>query len=230
MALKALTSEQLSQYHGEGYCLVQEVLGADDLASIRRVYETAAAEAKHGWRGWPLDETAWDGTSDRRRFLRRVPAPFYNDAGYREIFSSARVLDMVEDLIGPEIYLHSSMMLFKLAGVGRRMPPHQDQAYWDDLSETQVTLWCPTDPATPDSGCVELVPGSQQRGLLQHEDVDGIWVLPPSAFAATALRPVAMEPGDALFIHPLVVHTTGPNVGRRDRLAATSSSPRRSPM
>lgn len=218
MALKALAPEQAAKYSSAGYCVFPGLLDANQVHHIKGVYARAAQEAREGWHGWALDNTAWDGKEGSERFLRRVPAPFYNDEGFRQIFSAPHVLDCVEDLIGPEIYLHSSMMLFKLAEVGRRMPPHQDQAYWDDLTAQQVTLWCAMDRATPENGCVQIIPGSHRHGLIPHKDVNDIWILPE--FEQSEMDQIIMSPGDGLFIHPLVVHTSGANVAKENRLAA----------
>jgi hypothetical protein len=51
------------------------------------------------------------------------------------------ILDMVEQLIGPDIVLWGSMLFCKPAGVGRAVPWHQDGQYWplDPLARSRST-------------------------------------------------------------------------------------------
>ncbi|MET7937547.1 phytanoyl-CoA dioxygenase family protein [Streptomyces sp. NPDC005322] len=215
MTLKALTVGQIEQFNRDGYCIIPDFLNASDLTYIKDYYlRVAAAQAPAS----PQVSTAWDQDENAAPVLRRVPAPFDNDPRFREIFSSPRVLDHVEDLIGPSIYMHSSKLIFKAARSGRRKPMHQDLAYWTDMSARQVTLWCAIDPATPERGGIELLPGSHKR-LLPHADLDDYQVQ-ENQLDLSQVRPAIMNPGDALFLDVMTVHASTQNRSDHDRLAA----------
>ncbi|MFG2328466.1 phytanoyl-CoA dioxygenase family protein [Streptomyces sp. NPDC048604] len=214
MTLKALTDDQMEQFNRDGYCIIPAFLSHGDVTYIKDYYRRAAeANALAA----AQDTTAWDQDKDEAPVLRRVPAPFDNDPGFREIFGSTRVLDYVEDLIGPSIYMHSSKLIFKPARSGRRKPMHQDLAYWADMSERQITLWCAIDPATPERGGMELIPGSHKQ-LLPHEDLDDYQVR-EEQLDLSQVRPAIMEPGDALFLDVMTVHASAQNRSDHDRLA-----------
>ncbi|GAA4680207.1 hypothetical protein GCM10023347_38650 [Streptomyces chumphonensis] len=216
MTLKALTAAQAEQFSRDGYCIVPGFLSPEDITYIKAYYQRAAAAESAS--ASAADGTAWDQDGSAAPVLRRVPAPFDNDAGFRGIFGSPRVLDHVEDLMGPRIYLHSSKLIFKPARSGRRKPMHQDLAYWTDLSARQLTLWCAIDPATPERGGIELLPGSHKQ-LLPHEDLDDYQVRENTLDLST-VEAAVMEPGDALFLDVLTVHASARNRSDHDRLAS----------
>ncbi len=223
MGLKALTAAQVAQFAADGYYMIPAFLTPDELVRIRNIYTQALTDARAGRLSTILvqDATAWDGdrVDTGRPVLRKVPAPFDRHASFRAIFSSRHVLDHVEDLIGPEIYLHSSKLIFKHAHGGRRKPLHQDLAYWSDMTARQVTLWCAIDRATPESGCLELIPGSHLHPLRPHEDLDD-WQIPEHSLNLASVRHAVMDPGDAIFLDVLTIHASGQNHSDHDRLAA----------
>ena len=109
---------------------------------------------------------------------------------YPELFRYAThpgVLDVVEDLIGPDIVLFTTHFICKPAGKGQRVPWHEDSAYWAGMvtpMDEVVTLWLALDPSTSANGCVRFVPGS-------HLTPDGTYV--PVRDRADAVFPSEME-------------------------------------
>lgn len=217
MPLKALDADQVEQFSRDGYCIVPALLSPSDLTHIKAYYSRVAATQSLSGPG--QDTTAWDQDESAMPVLRKAPAPFDNDPGFRDIFSSSRVLDHVEDLIGPNIYPHSSKLIFKPARSGRRKPMHQDLAYWSDMPARQVTLWCAIDPTTPERGGLEIIPGSHKCQLLPHEDLDDYQVR-EETLDLSQVQSAVMEPGDALFLDVLTVHASTENRSDYDRLAA----------
>ena len=81
------------------------------------------------------------------------------------------MLDLVQSLVHPGIALFSAKVISK----GPREQDmichwHQDEAYWQDRFPRQrrVSLWIPLQDATPDNGCLRVVPGSHRRAILPH--------------------------------------------------------------
>ena len=218
MAPKALSPAQLEQFDRDGYVLIPAFLTPSELTDIRDHYRHAAACFSSVDRV-TKNAAAWDADG-AGQVLRKVPAPFDRDPRFREIFSSRRVLDHVEDLVGPDIYLHSSKLLFKPPRSGRRKPMHQDLAYWTDMSARQVTLWCAVDRAEGEQGGgIEVIPGSHKNLLQRHHDM-GDFQLREDQLDMSQVRVLATEPGDALFLDVLTIHASAQNQSENGRLAA----------
>lgn len=80
------------------------------------------------------------------------------------------ILDMVEQLIGPDIVLWGSQLFCKPAGNGLAVPWHQDGQYWPLDPLATVTVRIAFEDSTPENGCMRYVPGSHRsRRLERHE-------------------------------------------------------------
>lgn len=82
------------------------------------------------------------------------------------------ILDMVEQLIGPDIVLWGSQLFCKPAGDGMAVPWHQDGQYWPIDPLATVTVRVAIDDSLPENGCMRYIPGSHKsRRLERHEMV-----------------------------------------------------------
>jgi hypothetical protein len=93
----------------------------------------------------------------------------------REFFEYATtpaLLDIVEQLIGPDIILWASTVFCKQAVQGLEVPWHQDGQYWPIRPRATVTMWIALDDSTPENGCMKVIPGSHRMGEFSHEQSD----------------------------------------------------------
>lgn len=124
---------------------------------------------------------------------------------------SVRITEVVRELIGSPLSLYSDQAILKPPRLGSEKPPHQDNAYFGvDPPEHLVTCWCALDRATVENGCMHYVPGSHASGLLDHRQIAGTPHLTPRVELGDLL-PVPAEPGDCIFHHSLVLHSSPPN-------------------
>ncbi|MCZ7649137.1 MAG: phytanoyl-CoA dioxygenase family protein [Planctomycetota bacterium] len=137
------------------------------------------------------------------------------------------VLDVIEGLIGPDITLFHSKLLMKAARDGTITPWHQDFGYWrhGHAAPVQVNCMLAIDPATRENGCIQFVPGSQKRGLVEHIKEDtgyGFGIYLPGYFnPRNDAVAVEMQPGDCVFFGALVIHGSDANKSDRGRRANT---------
>ena len=134
-----------------------------------------------------------------------------------EIGRHPRLLDAVEALLGPDILLWDSGYIIKEPGEGRFVSWHQDLTYWGLDSALQVTAWVALSPATPESGCMQVVPGSHREGQKPHEATrseDNILHHGQDASAhvdTAAAVAMPLQPGQASLHHGWLFHGSGPN-------------------
>ena len=87
------------------------------------------------------------------------------------------ILDLVEQVIGPDIILWGCHVFCKPAGDGQETPWHQDGHYWPIRPLDNCTVWVALDPSTVDNGCLRVIPGShaaRQCLVHLHEDRDDL--------------------------------------------------------
>ena len=217
-----ITAEQQAFYRDQGYLIIPGLLNAQDVADIRAIHTEATEKARAALKpGEPVNGTLWEKEpdADGQRVLRKVDDPFVNFEAFQRILTTRKVLGVVHDLLGPELYYHSSKMMCKPPRVGRRKPWHQDYAYWDNMDPNQLTLWIAIDESTKENGCMQLIPESHKRGLIKHERLED-WQIREDGIADERVLFAEMQPGDGLFFDVLTLHASDPNNSDKRRLSA----------
>ena len=126
------------------------------------------------------------------------------------------LVSAIQSLLGETIYSLASNVFNKPPGVDGRHPMHQDLRYFK-LSPAQgiVGVWTAMLPATRESGCLAVIPGSHKGELLPHANPD--WEYVNHGFYGinnldlSARVHVELQPGDTLLFHPLIIHGSGTN-------------------
>ncbi len=100
---------------------------------------------------------------------------------------------------------------------------HQDEAFWDPTFDYHALgCWMPLDPATVESGCMTLAPGTHKEGIQPHQLGQGdpavtyIELVDPPV---ERLVPHPIPVGGASFHHCRTIHGSGPNVSDHVRRA-----------
>ena len=110
-AFKSLTASQVKYYKDNGYLLTETPLfPAEKFQKLYAIFEELL-QKKGNSKGNELD------------------VPHFEDHRLFEFLMSDEVLDIVEDLIGPNIGLWSSHFISKEPFSGARTPWHENSAY-----------------------------------------------------------------------------------------------------
>ena len=140
------------------------------------------------------------------------------------LLTNPKLLDVVEQVIGGEIY-SNPIQHTRIKPPERDLPEHllgsslvaktdwhQDQGvHLPEADQTHMlTVWLPITDATPDNGCLCVIPGSHRRGLLTHCLRSGARI--PDELLGGRPVPVPMQRGDVLLVHHLTEHASLPNV------------------
>ncbi|XP_050554393.1 probable phytanoyl-CoA dioxygenase isoform X5 [Spodoptera frugiperda] len=132
-----------------------------------------------------------------------------------------------DTLIGDDITAVNSMFINKPPGASRH-PPHQDLFYFPFRpAEKIIGAWTAVDHVTVENGCLYAVPGSHKAAVLyQHQGKKDALKLyhgvDEEAIAPLDQRVhLEMSPGDTVFLHPYLLHGSGPNVSKNYRKAIT---------
>jgi hypothetical protein len=155
-----LTPEQVSFYHNNGYLVYrQPVLPQGKFDSLKAYFDKLVTQLPEGERPEGMD----------------VPH-FMHPELLRWALDDA-ILDLVEPITGPDIALFSTHFICKPKGNGRRVPWHEDSAYWRGQMDPMevVTVWLALDPSRKENGCMMVIPRTHrtgQKGFSQYDPVD----------------------------------------------------------
>lgn len=213
-----LTAEQLDHFHEMGWVVVKNMMSQPDVAAIRRdladVHErfTSADKLPPGvYCSWEADVPAGSPPKVEQLMGSEKVSPTLD-----RFIRSEAMLDMVEQIIGPDITLYHSKLLMKAPNVGKgHFPWHQDYGYWHhgEKEPTQLNCALAIEPQTRENGCLHYVPRSHKSGLVEHTHFAAqafAWGLPGDIHAFPGVA-VEYGPGDICLFGSLVIHGSEPN-------------------
>lgn len=207
---KKLSEAQLAEYRGQGYTAPIPILTP---AEARR--HRAALEAYEAIKGKPL---AFPEKSKCHLLF----------AWADELIHHPALLDAVEDVIGPDILLFHFTLQTKEANSPTYVDWHQDDAYFHLEPAEQVTAWLALSEASPDSGCMRMLPGSHKPGAASHHDNDRDHNLIRRGLTVAGLGPddgvlAPLKAGELSLHHTHTLHASGPNRSNDRRIGLTLS-------
>jgi ectoine hydroxylase len=211
-----LSDAELISYQRDGYVLVPRLFDAEEIALLRDKAKQDRA----------LDEQSYGRSDGEGGSVRLSLWNHPSDDLYGMFSRNARVVDRVEQLLGDEPYHYHSKMIMKEARTGGAWAWHQDYGYWYDngvLFPNLCSVFIAVDPATRANGCLQVLQRSHDMGRINHVKTGEQTGADPERVAAASERLelvyVEMEPGDALFFHPNLLHRSDQNRSAADRWA-----------
>jgi phytanoyl-CoA hydroxylase len=203
----------ISTYHENGYAVAEGFFGESDVAGLTAAVDEVLATPDLG----SVAEVEPGDSST----ARRIWSPTKRHATFEKTAADSRLLDVLEQLIGPDILFHYSKLHLKAPRVGSVVDWHQDFSYYPHTNTDLVTALIYLDDATKENACLQVMPGSHKRGLVDHY-IDGYFrgkATGPDA--PDPARAVALEApaGSVVFTHCLLLHYSAPNHSDRVRRA-----------
>jgi len=140
-----------------------------------------------------------------------------------QLATNAFALDIVEQLIGPDILLFNVTYIIKEAGAASHVSWHQDLTYWGLSHDDQVSMWLALSPATEQTGCMKMIAGSHTQGPIKHsttEDKNNVLLQGQTVTQVDNNRSTLcpLQPGEASFHHGWTLHASTPNLGTDRRI------------
>jgi len=225
--VSALTQAQIEQFWRDGYLVAENAVTVAELAALRReidgwVDESRRHAAPFGpptLDGKPRFDMGAEHTAERPA-LCRVNNPSDISPAYRDVAQNAAVVDMVADLIGPNVKFHHCKINVKLPGSNTEVGYHQDFPYTPHTNDDIVTALLMLDDMTPENGCLTVVPGSH-RGPLYSLFKKDVFVGSIDAKVTAKLKPretqIAGKAGSVCLMHTRLVHGSDANRSTQNR-------------
>jgi hypothetical protein len=209
-----LNADQVNRYNKEGFIVVKEQLFAPaKFAALQKHFNEQLAV----WEKW------------NQRSPEHMDVPHFVDTKLFEWLLSDEVLDLVEPLLGPDIALFSSHFICKPPAVGKRVPWHEDSAYWKGrLDPMEVaTVWLAVDPSRVENGCMRVVPRSHADGFSAYEKVANPeqtvfdTEIKKGAFDESKAVDLVLDAGECSIHHAKMIHGSNANKGTMRRCGYT---------
>jgi non-heme Fe2+,alpha-ketoglutarate-dependent halogenase len=200
--MKALSAEQVASFRYNGFLYSVPALSPGDigtcLAGLGRLEAelgSAVADADVKWRSHAYAHSPW----------------------FNDLVRHPRILDAVEDLIGPDILVWTSTFFIKEPHSKTFAAWHQDAAFFGLEPHEQVCAWVALTDASREAGCMEMLSGKGAPRMLHHaamglaNSINRAGQTIVEDFDKRNPTAMALEAGEFSLHHELAVHRSAPN-------------------
>ncbi len=149
---KLLTEAEIERYDHDGFHFPIRVMPREEALAYRAKLEAYEAET-----GGPIQSN-----------MRHKVHLLFGWAN--ELVRHPKILDAVEDIIGPNILCWATNFFIKEANDPGFVSWHQDATYWGLEPDDVITAWLAMSDAPVESGAMKFVPGSHKWTQLPHKD------------------------------------------------------------
>jgi len=193
-----LTPQQIEFFRANGYLYPLEGISPAEAAVLRARIE--AYEAQTG-----------EEVNKRLKIKAHLAFPWMCD-----LARHPAIVKAVQSLLGPDVLLFGSSAFAKNAHDIRFVSWHQDSAYYGLDPHDEVTVWIALSPATSESGCLRVLPGSHiGPDLLNEETYDANNLLARGqslrGIDDSAAVEMPLGPGQFSIHHERTAHDSLPN-------------------
>ena len=195
--MSKLTTEQIQQYHKEGYVAPIEILTREEALEVRNEIE--------------LIENRFPNELDNSgRYNVHLISPKLD-----EVVHNSNILDSVESIIGKNILVCSTTLFIKNANQNGFVSYHQDAKYIGLEPHNWVTAWIAITDSNETNGCMKMWPGSHSD-LKEHDQKFNQGNLLTRGqtiknVPEDQVKPIELKAGQMSLHHPRIIHGSGIN-------------------
>jgi len=242
MLLPNVVQAAVEQFRDEGYAIVRGFFQGSELeelqkktAELREIALQHPVTYKHGNLSYEILPEEYFG----KRYVIQAYWFAWADKYFDSFRSNAKYLQLLEPIIGNNVKQVTQQIHWKPPGAkltGYRF--HQDLLFresresYEDVVRDTVTMGLAIDRATPENGCLKIVPrshtlgylglsdngdGQLMKGVTQDDELVGVGIQPSQVID------VVLEPGDLAIWGLMTVHGSLPNESQSERAFAISS-------
>lgn len=208
---RKLTRGQVTQFNEKGYVTGLDVFTPDEVARNRSYFDMlldGVRKAKDG-----RDEYSINGYH-------------VQCAGLWDLVVEPRILDYVEDILGPNFVAWGTHYFCKMPHDPRSVPWHQDASYWPLTPSKTVTVWLAIDDSDRENGAMRVIPGTHTKGHLEFDMVkpgEKVVLGQKVRNAESHGNPewIELKAGQISLHADMLVHGSDPNTSDRRRCGLT---------
>jgi len=205
-----LTEEQVLTYDENGFVFPVPLFSREEIASHREYFDRLQVKAANeGQDSYSIMN--WQNRCD----------------GLYDIAYHPRVLDVAEEILGPDLVLFRAHYFCKMPqGEDSRVVTwHQDAPYWPISPSKCVTVWLALSDVDEENGAMKFIAQSHMEGKIPYEYSDpsennvlNLTVRDPFNWGTKTSESVCLKAGQASLHSDLLLHGSGINTSNTKRI------------
>jgi phytanoyl-CoA hydroxylase len=166
-ATQQTAAEQKAFYDEQGYLVFPQLLDEAELADLRTALADVLQQAADLTE--PNKHFIVAPGDDGQEHLIRVHHPISYHRTFYDLVFNPKIVDVVETLIGPNIQLRHTALNMKPPSAFSTWLWHQDYPFFPHSNYDLLAVMVFLDDATPENGCLTVLPGSHKAGPRYHD-------------------------------------------------------------
>jgi ectoine hydroxylase-related dioxygenase (phytanoyl-CoA dioxygenase family) len=211
--MSMLSRQQIDDYRERGFLAVGGVLPRELIERARAVVDEFVEQSRSVTEHTSIFDLEPGHTPERPR-VRRLKEPCAIHPVFDEISRLPAILDIVAELIGPEIRYQGSKLNMKAAEYGSPVEWHQDFAFYPHTNDDLLAVGVALDDCTLENGSLLMLPGSHRWPILDHHQ-DGVFVgaidVAREGVDVSGAVPVTVPAGGITLHHTRMLHASATN-------------------
>jgi len=209
-----------NQFRENGFAIVPQFLPAEQAKTLKNIAADDMVMADNSYE--KLDAAG-----------RKSKVTLWYEPGedvFGRLSCSDRLTSEMSAFLGGDAYFFHAKLMQKEPQAGGAWEWHQDYGYWYDdgfLKDDMASCYVALDPAVKQNGCLMVIPGSHHYGRLRHgnvgeqvgAEISRVDVLKDKLGVVYC----ELEPGDAVYFHSNLLHSSNPNLSDKSRWGLISS-------
>jgi len=208
---EVLTPEELERYHQDGFVVPQFRLSDAEAARLRQLITKLVAD----------NPTRIDKVMNSPHVPGSGGQGLRSGPGWMEFAAHPVILDMIEQIMGPDIILRGTVVFYKRPGKGPPTPWHRDAVAVPITPLATTSVWIAASGSYKDNACLRYIPGTHKTRTRGKHRVDPVLgaTLEDSEFDASTAVDIELDAGQMILFDLFTVHGSWPNLGTRERAA-----------
>ena len=209
-----LSQKQVSGFQENGYIIFRNLFDSEETNILRDAAHTDNSFKQHV-------HDIEDGEGGKAQLV------LWNKAGnnlWGAVARIERIVNSMEQLLNDEVYHYHSKMSIKQPNIGGAWNWHQDYGYWYQngcLYPDMASAFIALDANKRDNGCLQVIEGSHKMGRIEHGRYGEQTGADPKrvneAIKVMELTYIELEPGDTVFLHSNLLHSSDKNSSQNKR-------------
>ena len=209
-----LTPDEIEHYHRQGYLGPFSLCSPEKMVEMRSSIETIFKP---------------DSRSELPTMIKNLNYQMQQGFGRHhdqrllfDIASSPAIVDRMTSIMGEDLLLWRTMFFIKETGT-KQVPWHHDFDDWPIEPYLVISAWIAIDAATPENGCVQILPGSHREILplvpTAGDVIDGFpKMVKPGTFDDSNPVDMELQPGQFFIFNERLLHRSAANNSSKRRM------------
>ncbi len=204
-----LGPDEIAAYHRDGFVVPRFRLEGERLARLQRLTEKLVGD-NPALADAPIASPHVPGSG--RQAVK-------GDREFLQVATQPEILDLVEQLTGPDLILWGTTMFYKKPRKANATPWHRDGFAWPIRPLATTSVWIAAYDSTIENGCLRCIPGSHAAKRIgthdrtRRPDLFFSGDLDRSEFDESTARDIELRAGEMVVFDVYTIHGARPNAG-----------------